>query len=242
MSVPELSVVVPVFDEEPVLERSLEHLVRHLDGTGLSFELVCVDDGSRDSSPAILRAAAAREPRVRALHGAGHRGKGAALRDGVLDARGDRIVFMDADLSTDLAALGHVLAALDAGADVVFGSRRAPGAMVRVQQSPLRVSLGRGFSHLAGWLVRPDLADFTCGFKGFERAAARAIFRRSHVDRWAVDAEIAAIAAELQLTLVQVPVTWSDAGPSKVRVVRDACSSLGDLVRISRRRRAGAYR
>lgn len=242
MSLPELSVVVPIFDEEPVLEHSLEHLVRHLDSTGLAFELVCVDDGSRDASLALLWNAAAADPRLRVLAGRGHRGKGAALRDGVLSARGDRIVFMDADLSTDLAALEPVLAALDASADVVFGSRRAPGALVRVRQSVLRVGLGRGFSRLASWLVRPGLGDFTCGFKGFRRPAARAIFQRSRVDRWAVDAEIAAIAAELDLALVQVPVTWSDAGPSKVHVLRDTCSSLGDLLRISWRRRAGAYR
>ena len=225
-----------------MLERSLVHLVGHLDGTGLVYELVCVDDGSRDESLAILRAAALGDPRIRVLNCGEHRGKGAALRTGVLAARGERVLFMDADLSTDLAAVADVIARLDEGADVVFGSRRVPGARVRVRQSWLRMGLGRAFSGLASRLVRAGIGDFTCGFKGFRATAAHAIFRRSRVDRWAVDAEIAAITTELDLRLAQVPVSWSDAGPSKVRVVRDMCTSLVDLLRISRRRRLGAYR
>ncbi|MEO6709406.1 MAG: glycosyltransferase, partial [Planctomycetota bacterium] len=175
MPSPRLSVVVPAFDEAAVLERNLGLLREHLASIGLSFEILCVDDGSSDSTPDIL---ARVEAPIRALRLASNRGKGAAVRAGALEARGDRVVFLDADLSTDLRDLRLLLEALDAGADVALGSRRVAGAAIERRQPALREFSGRVFSRLARWTIAPDVLDFTCGFKGFRREAAQAIFSR----------------------------------------------------------------
>ena len=236
---PHLSVIVPAFEEAAVLAENLTLLAKHLEGLGLNFEILCVDDGSRDGTPALV---ARLESPLRGLTHPTNLGKGAAVRTGVLAARGERIVFLDADLSTDLAALTPLLAALDAGADVALGSRRVFGARIERRQPWRREFAGRVFSALARWTIAPAVSDFTCGFKGFRRDAAQAIFRRARVDRWAFDAEVIAIADALGLVMVQVPVTWRHAGGSKVRVVGAAAGSLRELLGVALRRRFGDLR
>jgi dolichyl-phosphate beta-glucosyltransferase len=234
--------VLPVYDEALVLERTLARLVPHLEGLGQPFEVVCVDDGSSDGSGALLERLAAREPRLRVHHFGENRGKGAAVRHGVLAARGERIVFMDADLSTPLGELAGFLGALDSGYDVVIGNRRAPGARITRHQPWLRETLGKGFVVLTRWLLAPGVDDFTCGFKGYRREPARAIFSRSSLDGWAFDAELVVIAQELGLKLAQLPVTWAHEDDTKVRLGRAVFVSLCDLVRIRWRRARGRYR
>src|SRR5437763_1353121 len=129
-------------------------------------------------------------------------------RAGMLEARGQHALFMDADLSTGLEALPATLAAFRDGADVVLGSRRAPGARIVAPQARPRDLLGRGFSALAALLVDRSVLDFTCGFKAFTAAAARAIFARTRIAGWAFDVEVVAIARELGLRVVSVPVEW----------------------------------
>ncbi|HUR27441.1 MAG TPA: dolichyl-phosphate beta-glucosyltransferase [Planctomycetota bacterium] len=239
MTSPRLSVVVPVFDEAAILEGSLARLLGHLRAGGASFELFCVDDGSRDGTAEIL---ARHAPEVRTLSHAQNRGKGAAVRTGALAASGERIVFLDADLSTDLDDLGALLAALDGGADVALGSRRLAGSRIERRQPALRELCGRVFSRLARLSIAPEVLDFTCGFKAFRREAAAEIFSRARVERWAFDAELIAIAKARGRKLAQVPVRWSHSGSSKVRVVGAALGSLAALGAIVWRLRTGAYR
>lgn len=231
--------IVPAYNEGAVLERHLARLTQHLRGRGETFELVCVDDGSTDATAQIL--ARQFEP-VRVLSHHDNRGKGAAVRSGALASSGERIVFLDADLSTDLAGLEPLLAALDAGADVALGSRRVAGARIERRQPRLREGLGRAFSSLARALFAPEVRDFTCGFKGFRRQAARAIFERARVERWAFDVELVVIARALGLSLVQVPVSWTHHGGSKVRVPGAVLGSLRELASIARRRWFGDLR
>jgi glycosyltransferase involved in cell wall biosynthesis len=236
---PRLSVVVPAFDEAAALEHNLARLAEHLRGFGEEFEILCVDDGSGDDTPAILARLA---PSVRALSHAKNRGKGAAVKTGALASRGERIVFLDADLSTDLEALRPLLAALDGGADVALGSRRVGGAEIARRQPALREFSGRVFSRLARALIAPEVLDFTCGFKGFRRDACQEIFARARVERWAFDAELIAIARARDLKVVQVPVRWAHCGSSKVRVLGAALGSLCALVAIVWRRHSGVWR
>jgi dolichyl-phosphate beta-glucosyltransferase len=170
-----------------------------------------------------------------------NRGKGAAVRAGVLAAAGKRVLFTDADLSTDLAATAEVLAVLEAGAPVGFCSRRAPGAWIERAQGPLRATLGRGFSALARLAGGHALRDVTCGFKGFTREAARELFVRARVDGWAFDAELAAIARARGLEVRELGVVWRDGERSSVRVLPAAARALLDLVGIAARRRRGAW-
>jgi len=252
---PALSVVVPVYNEAKVLEQTFATLlpflerqegladVERADGARASgFEVVCVDDGSTDGSGAILSQQAARDPRIRCEALPRNRGKGAAVRHGVLAARGEMILFMDADLSTPLDETPGFLAALQAGYDVAIGNRRAPGSRIVRHQPWIREQLGRGFTLLTRILLAPGVHDFTCGFKGFRARAAREIFERVTLDGWAFDAEAVLIAQERGFKLVQLPVAWHHEDNTKVRLGAAVARSLGDLGRLWLRRVSGRYR
>jgi dolichyl-phosphate beta-glucosyltransferase len=242
MGAPQLSVVLPVYNEERVLSSTLRAIVAFLEAERLDFELCCVDDGSRDGSLAVLTEAARRDARIRVERLPANRGKGAAVRTGMLVARGERAVFMDADLSTPLDELPRFLRALDSGYEVVIGNRHAPGSRILRRQPRLRELLGKGFTALTRLLLAPGVHDFTCGFKGFQRQAAQAIFSRSLLDGWAFDAELVVIAQELGFKLAQVPVSWAHEEGTKVRVGRAVLGSLRELLVIRGNRAAGRYR
>ena len=242
MPSPALSVVLPIYDEALVLDQTFAVLLPFLEALGGSFEVVCVDDGSRDDSLAILRRRAATDPRIRVDALPHNRGKGAAVRQGMLLAEGERIVFMDADLSTPLEDFRGFLGALDSEYEVVIGNRRAPGSHITRHQPWIRETLGKGFTILTRTLLAPGVHDFTCGFKGFRREAAREIFRRSTLDGWAFDAELVVIAQELGFKLAQVPVAWAHEEGTKVRIGRAVLGSLRELALIVWRRFRGAYR
>jgi dolichyl-phosphate beta-glucosyltransferase len=237
----ELSVVLPVYCEERVLASTFAELVPYLEGLGRSFEVVCVDDGSTDRSLEILREHAAAEPRLRIEAHSPNRGKGAAVRAGVLTSRGDYVLFMDADLSTPLEELPGFLGALDSGYDVVLGNRRAPGSRIERQQPWLRQTLGKGFTFVTQLLLVPGVQDFTCGFKAFRRQAADTIFKRSTLDGWAFDAELVAIAAVHGCKLAQVPVRWHHEEDTKVRLLQAVLGSARDLFLIGFKRLRGDY-
>ncbi len=239
---PALSIVLPIYNEALVLERSLAELFAYLEGLGESFEVVAADDGSSDRSPDILAAWAAREPRLVVTRHTPNRGKGAAVRAGMARASGELQVFMDADLSTPLEELPGLLGALRSGYDVVLGNRRSPGSRIERRQPFLREWLGRGFTFLTRTLLAPGVQDFTCGFKGFRREAAQAIFARSTLDGWAFDAELVVIAEVHGFKLVQVPVAWRHEDDTKVRLLRAVFGSARELGRILVRRWRGAYR
>ncbi len=239
---PALSVVLPVFDEALVLEASLSEIEAYLVGLGTSFEIVCVDDGSRDASLEILRRVASEREHLVVAALPVNRGKGAAVRQGMLLARGKRIVFMDADLSTPLDELPAILGALDSGYDVVIGNRRAPGSKIDRHQPWIREVLGKGFTTVTRLLLAPGVHDFTCGFKAFQHEAAQEIFRRSLLDGWAFDAELVVIAQELGFKLAQVPVRWKHEDGTKVRVGSAVVASLLELLRVRWNRMRGRYR
>jgi dolichyl-phosphate beta-glucosyltransferase len=243
-----LSVVLPVYNEALVLERTFGELVPFLAALAAEgvvadgFEVICVDDGSRDASAEILARHAAADPRVRVLRLPENRGKGAAVRAGVLAAEGRLVAFMDADLSTPLAELRGFLGALESGYDVAIGNRRAPGSSIERHQPWLRETLGKAFTVLTRALLAPGVHDFTCGFKAFRAEAARSIFERSTLDGWAFDAELVVIAQALRLRLVQLPIAWRHEDDTKVRLGAAVLGSLRELAVIWVRRMRGGYR
>ncbi|QDU69057.1 dolichyl-phosphate beta-glucosyltransferase [Engelhardtia mirabilis] len=239
---PALSVVLPIYQEEPVLDGTLTALVAFLEDLGRSFEIVGVDDGSRDRSLEILRRWAARDHRIRAEALPVNRGKGAAVRAGVLASRGRAVLFMDADLSTPLEEMHGFLGALDSGYDVVLGNRRAPGSNIERHQPWIRELLGKGFTFVTRHLLAPGVQDFTCGFKAFRREAAEQIFERSTLDGWAFDAELVVIASAKGYKLAQVPVRWRHDDDTKVRLLHAVFGSARELVVIFWRRLRGEYR
>ena len=248
MSAPTLSVVLPIYNEERTLEPTFGLLLPFLEQLELGqdaepgFEIICVDDGSTDRSAEILAGLAQEHDCIRLLALPKNRGKGAAVRTGMLAAKGKYSIFMDADLSTPLEEIPRVLGALESGYDVVLGNRRSPGSNVTRRQPKLREFFGRGFTLLTRTFLVPGVQDFTCGFKGFSHRAAQAVFSRSTLNGWAFDAELVVIAHVQGLKLVQVPVLWRHEDDTKVRLVSAIFGSLIDLSRIFVARLQGRYK
>lgn len=232
---PYLSVIIPAKDEEQRLPETLRRLLEYLQGESYSFELVVVDDGSTDATAAIVQQLAAREPRIRLLSYGVNRGKGYAVRHGMLQAMGDFLLMSDADLSTPIEELGKLFAALQQGAEIAIGSRALPESRLVVRQPPLRELIGRAFNLVVRALAVPGIHDTQCGFKLFTRAAARDVFSRVIVDQWAFDVEALLVARKLKYRIAEVPVTWVNEANSRVNVLRDFARTVLDLLRIRAR-------
>jgi dolichyl-phosphate beta-glucosyltransferase len=233
---PWLSVVIPAYNEERRLPLTLRALVAYLRSLGRPFEVVVADDGSDDATIEVARAAAAEVSVI----GLPHRGKGAAVRAGVLASRGELALVMDADLSTPVAELDGLVAALEGGCAVAIGSRHAPGARVEVPQGVGRRAAGRMFNMLVRALVLPTLHDTQCGAKLFRREAALAVFERCRTDGFAFDVEALLLAERLGYRVVEVPIAWRDAPDSRVRPVTDGLRMFWEVLLIRSRARAAA--
>jgi dolichyl-phosphate beta-glucosyltransferase len=200
-------------------------------------ELIVVDDGSSDDTAAEARAAGADRVLIHPVN----RGKGAAVRTGVLAATGSTIAFTDADLSYAPEQLEGLLEIVESGVDVVVGSRKHEMTRTLVQAGRLREIGGRVINWLTHLVLLGNYRDTQCGLKAFRSGAAQLIFQRSKIDGFAFDVEIFVIAERNDLTLAEVPVTVVNTTRSTVRVARDALRLLRDLFRIRRWSRAGAY-
>jgi dolichyl-phosphate beta-glucosyltransferase len=229
---PYLSVIIPAYNEEQRLKSSLERVVGYLDQQPFSSEILVVDDGSSDETTAIARGYAGEHATVRILRYTPNHGRGHAVRVGMSEADGQFMLLCDADLSTPIEDVEKLLPWLEDGYEVVIGSRALPDSDLRVHQPWLRERLGRTFNLLVRILGVRGFADTQCGFKLFTRRAARDIFPRLFTDRWAFDVEALLVARKMGYRIREVPVTWVNAPGTKVNVVRDACSTLRDLLRI----------
>ena len=211
---PSLSVVLPAFNEERRLAASLEALDRFLDDRFPDAEVIVADDGSTDSTAAVAAAHAARSPRTRLLR-LPHRGKGHAVREGMLQATGAVRAFMDVDLAVPPDALTEAVART-AESDVVIGSREAAGA-VRMGEPPVRRIAGRLFNLAVRRLAGVQYRDTQCGFKAFTAQAAEALFPRQRSSGFGFDAELLHVAKKRGLTVYELPVQWRYGEDSSVR-------------------------
>ena len=226
MPLPELSVVIPAYNEERRLPPTLERLRAYLGRGSLSHEIVVVDDGSRDSTAEVARAGGAT-----VVRNDGNRGKGYAARRGMLLAQGRRRLMTDADLSTPIEDLSHLMASLDAGYDVAIASRALPASNVEVRQSAYREGMGRLFNLCVRVLAVPGLHDTQCGFKLFTAAAAEASFEPLRLDGFSFDVETLFIARRRGLRIAEVPVTWRNDEATRVGLL-NGFRAFVDLARI----------
>lgn len=227
-----LSLVIPAFREAARLPPSLQRVARWLSAWGGSAEVLVVDDGSPDATAEVARAHAPLFARLRVLRHAANRGKGAAVRTGVLAAEGRLVAFVDADLAAPIEALSRLLAALELGADVAVASRRTRGADIARKQPLARRVAGGAFRTLVRVLVPTGVADTQCGLKAFRGDAARRIASCARVDGWAFDVEWLARARRAGMTVAEVPVRWSDDPRSALVLRRAAGQVVRDLVRV----------
>lgn len=238
----DLSIVIPAYDEALRIRPTLARLHRFLLGQPLRWEIVVVDDGSRDDTAAVVEAEAARIPGLRLVRQTPNRGKGAAVRRGMLEARGQLRVMSDADGSMPPEQLPALLAPIVAcQAEIAIGSRYAPGARTDVRQPAYRVLWSRLANRFVQRSLVPGVRDTQCGFKAFTAEAARELFGRARVDGWAFDLEILALARRRGLAIAEVGVEWTDDRRSKVNPLRDLVKVIREAVTIRRDLRAGVY-
>jgi dolichyl-phosphate beta-glucosyltransferase len=230
---PQLSVVIPAYNEAERLGPSLDRALEYLERRGGSFEVLVVDDGSSDATGRVAAAYAARN--VRLLTHPRNRGKGAALRTGVAATGGDRVLVSDADFSTPIEELPKLERRL-ADADLVLGSRAAPGADVRERQPLYRELMGKTFNLLIRILGVRGLRDTQCGFKLLRGEVGRELFAEMEIDGFAYDVEMVWLARQHGYRVVEVGVVWVNSAASKVDPIRSSLAMFRDVIALRRRR------
>lgn len=232
-----LTIVVPAYNEAARIAPGLRTLCAWAAEHAPGCEIIVVDDGSRDDTRAIVAGIAAEEGRVRLESLPVNRGKGAAVRRGVELAQRAWILLCDADLSTPIGEIDKLAAAAAAGADIAIASRDLPTSDIARHQPAYREALGRAFNGAVRALVLPGLKDTQCGFKLFESAAARRVFARMTIERFAFDVEVLYIARRLGYRIAEVGVRWVDDARSTVDPWRDGMRMVQDIARIRLRHR-----
>lgn len=228
---PALSLVIPAYNEQARLPYTLSEIERYICGERLDCEVVVVDNGSRDATSVVVQQAAARFPWLRLLR-TDRRGKGLAVRTGVLAAAGSVVLFADADLSWAVEDLSRIGSMVDERqAPVVIGSREGFGAR-RIGEPVYRHLMGRVFNRVVQALAVPGIEDSQCGFKAFSRAAAQNIFSRQRIDGFGFDVEVLYLARRLGYPIRVVPLRWEHKENSRVAPIRDTLLMLSDVVRV----------
>ena len=228
---PHLSVVIPAYNEEKRLPQSLAAVMAFLKKQSYGSEIIVSDDGSQDGTVALARELLKEFPH-QVLTTSQNRGKGHAVRQGMLAATGAYIFFTDADLSTPIEEVPRFVERLEKDQDVVIGSRALPGSRVEIHQNFLRETMGKVFNLVAQALAFKGIHDSQCGFKGFRRAAAQKLFNLQKLDGFSFDVEIVYLAQKLGYRLLEIPVIWRNSAQSRVQVLRDPLLMFWDVLRI----------
>jgi glycosyltransferase involved in cell wall biosynthesis len=236
---PFLSIIIPALNEEERLPGTLEQVFAFLDEQPFSSEVLVVENGSTDRTLEVAQEYARSHPGLRPLHEA-ERGKGRAVRRGMLEARGAYRFICDADLSMPISECSRFLPPALSGVDIAIGSREAPGS-VRYNEPVRRHISGRVFNWLIHALVLPGIEDTQCGFKCFTAAAAEDIFPRLTLLGWSFDVEALYIARHRGYRIVEIPIDWYFSAQSKVSLLRDSWRMGLDLVTIRRNAHSGLY-
>ena len=241
MSHPALSIVIPAYNECARIEGALERVMRCIEDRGWDAEVIVIDDGSNDSTVDVVQHWMALYERLHLVKNDGNRGKGYSVRNGLLQAAGDIVMFTDADLSAPIEEAERLFAALDAGADVAIGSRWLDKQKQTVHQPLYRRFFGRCFNKVTRLVIGLPFQDTQCGFKAFKRDAAQTIFRLQTIERWGFDPEILFIARKLKYRIVEVPVTWGHDERSRMSYLKDGMKMLEEMAQIRTNSLRGRY-
>jgi len=241
MSHPALSIVIPAYNECARIEGTLERVMGCIQERGWDAEVLVVDDGSTDETVTVVQRWMERHERLHLVKNRGNRGKGYSVRNGLLQAAGDIVMFTDADLSAPMQEAERLFAAIDAGADVAIGSRWLDKQKQTVHQPLYRRFFGRCFNKVTKLVMGLPFQDTQCGFKAFRREAAQTIFRLQTIERWGFDPEILFIARKLKHSIVEVPVTWGHDERSRMSYLKDGMKMLEEMAQIRANSLRGRY-
>lgn len=232
---PELSIVIPAYNEARRLGPTLVEMTDYLESRGEPYELLVVDDGSTDETPRVVESSPL--PAVRLVRQPENRGKGAAVRRGILETVGRRVLFSDADHSVRIHQLPLLEARLADGAQVVIASRGVATSLLSTRQPLYRQLMGKTFNWTIRRLGVTHFRDTQCGFKLFEGELARHLFRQTTIDGFAFDVEVLFLAQRLGIRVDEVGVEWIDSAGSRVDPIRDSLHMLRDVSRMRWRHR-----
>jgi glycosyltransferase involved in cell wall biosynthesis len=237
----DFSIVIPAFNEETRIGATLSEVLRCVDESAWNAEIIVVDDGSTDTTADIVKTISERRPIVHLLPNGANRGKGYSVRNGMLHASGNIILFTDADLSSPIGEANRLFDAIRGGADVAIGSRWLERGRQTVRQPLYRRFFGRCFNFVTRLIMRLPFADTQCGFKAFTRHAAQNIFQLQRIRRWGFDPEILFIALKRGYLVREVPVTWGHDERSRISYLRDGLQMLKELIFVRWNALTGVY-
>jgi glycosyltransferase involved in cell wall biosynthesis len=226
------SIVIPAYNESQRLGSTLAKVLAYVREQAWEAEVIVVNDGSQDGTAGIVRELAAKDPMVRLLENPGNRGKGYSVRNGILNSRGDVVVFTDADLSSPIEEMPKLLESLAGGADVAIGSRWLRPELQTQRQSLHRQLFGRIFNLLMRIILGLQFKDTQCGFKGFTRRAAQTIFPLQKIERWGFDPEVLFLARKFGFRTQEVPVRWGHSGGTRINPLIDGARMFQEILRI----------
>jgi glycosyltransferase involved in cell wall biosynthesis len=227
---PKYSIVIPAFNETARIPATLRAVIACIRENAWDAEVIVVNDGSTDSTAQLVLDMAREAPEIRLLENPGNRGKGYAVRNGILHALGDIVMFTDSDLSAPMNEAERLFAAIAGGADIAIGSRWLASSRQTHRQPLYRQFFGRCFNAVCRMVMRLPFADTQCGFKAFTRAAAQTIFQLQTIERWGFDPEILFIALKRGYKVQEVPVSWAHDARSRMSYLRDGLQMLKELV------------
>jgi glycosyltransferase involved in cell wall biosynthesis len=238
---PKYSIIIPAYNESARLGATLDSVSKYIRAQQWDAEIVVVDDGSRDNTAELVREQTKFNPAVRLIENPGNRGKGYSVRNGMLNAGGEILLFTDADLSARIEESHKLFAAISAGADVAIGSRWLQPDLQAHRQSLVRQFYGRTFNLILRILLGLKLKDTQCGFKAFSRSAAQKLFSMQTIEGWGFDAELLFLATRSRLKIKEVPVVWSDAVGTRINPLRDGLHMMAEVLTIRWNALTGKY-
>jgi len=232
---------MPAFNESERISGTLEKIFAQAQRSGWQIEVIVVNDGSTDDTARIVREYEARHPGLRLIENPGNRGKGYSVRNGMLQAHGDILLFTDADLSSPIAEAEKLFAAIANGADIAIGSRWLQTELQLRRQPLYRQLFGRIFNLALRVVLGLNIKDTQCGFKAFTRTAAQNLFPQQRIERWGFDPELLYLARKQRLKVQEVPVAWSHREGTRINPLRDGIRMFGELLRIRWNALSGKY-
>ncbi|HYK38972.1 MAG TPA: dolichyl-phosphate beta-glucosyltransferase [Candidatus Eremiobacteraceae bacterium] len=236
-----LTIIVPSYNEELRLPPSLNLIADYIAKSGRSTEVLVVDDGSKDRTAAVAEEFRSRIPLLRVVPNGENRGKGYSVRHGMQEARGEIVLFTDADLSAPIEEADKLLAALQ-DHDIALGSRALDRSMIEVHESPFREFAGIVFNRIVRIVLRLPFVDTQCGFKAFRRARCRIIFDQQRIERFGFDPELLYLARHHGLKAVEIPVRWAHSPATKINMMRDSIQMFLDVFTVRWNALLGRYR